>query len=79
VPLLVSRVLLDVVEIFPADDQGSVHLSRDNSSGEDTAADRDLAGERAFLVCLVGSLAVPSLETTNLGTSGRRRRPIGAG
>ena len=50
VSLLVPGVLLDVVEIFPADDESSVHLRRDNGSSEDSAADRDQASEGALLV-----------------------------
>jgi hypothetical protein len=51
VALLVTGVLGDEVEVFAADDDGSVHLGRDDGTGEDTATDRDLAGERALLVC----------------------------
>lgn len=51
VPLLVTVVLGDVVEVFTADDDGTVHLGRDNTASEDTATDRDLTGEGALLVC----------------------------
>ena len=51
VPLLVTVVLGDVVEVFAADDDGTVHLGRDNTAGEDTATDGDLTGEGALLVC----------------------------
>jgi len=50
VPLFVSGVLGDEVEVFSADDQGSVHFGRDDSAGEDTASDRHQTGEWAFLV-----------------------------
>lgn len=50
VPLLVTGVLGDVVEVLAADDDGSVHLGRDDGAGQDTAADGDLAGEGALLV-----------------------------
>jgi len=50
VSLLVSGVLGNEVEVFSANDQGSVHLGGNDSAGEDTASDGDLAGERAFLV-----------------------------
>lgn len=51
VALLVTGVLGDEVEVLAADDEGSVHLGGDDSSGEDTATDRDLADEWALLVC----------------------------
>jgi hypothetical protein len=51
VSLLVSGVLGDEVEIFSADDQGSVHLGGNDGAGEDTASDRNHASEGAFLVC----------------------------
>jgi len=41
VSFLISRVLGDVVEVFAADDQGTVHFGGDDSAGEDTATDRD--------------------------------------
>lgn len=50
VSLLVSVVLRDVVEVFAADDQCSVHLGRDNGAGEDAAANRDETSEGALLV-----------------------------
>ena len=49
--LLVTSVLGDEVEVLAADDDGSVHLGRDNGAGKDTATDRNLAGEGALLVC----------------------------
>lgn len=53
VSLLVTRVLGDVVKVLAADNQGAVHLGRDDGSGQDTATDGDKAGERALLVCVV--------------------------
>jgi len=50
--LLVSGIFGDEVKVFSADDQGSVHLGRDDGAGEDTASDGDHTGERAFLVCI---------------------------
>ena len=50
VAFLVTVVLGDEVEVFAADDDGSVHLGRDDGASEDTATDRDLAGEGALLV-----------------------------
>lgn len=55
VPLLVTVVLWDVVEVIPSDDDGTVHLGGDDSSGEDTATDGDETGEWALFVD-VGSL-----------------------
>lgn len=49
--LLVTRVLGNVVEVLAADDQGAVHLGRDNGASQDTATDGDEAGEGALLVC----------------------------
>lgn len=56
VSLLVAGVLGDEVEVFAADDDSAVHFCADDSAGEDTAADRDEAGEGAFLVCVVRML-----------------------
>ena len=47
---LVSRVFGDEVKVFAANDEGAVHLSGDDGTGENTAADGDFASERAFLV-----------------------------
>lgn len=49
--LLVTVVLGNEVEVFAADDNGSVHLGRDDGASQDTATDRDLASEGALLVC----------------------------
>ena len=38
VSLLVSGVLGNEVEVFSADDQGSVHLGGNDGAGEDTAS-----------------------------------------
>jgi hypothetical protein len=51
VSLLISGVLGNEVEVFSSDDQGTVHLSRDNGASQDAATDGDLAGEGALLVC----------------------------
>jgi len=50
VSLLISGVFGNEVEVLSADDQSSVHLGRDDASGEDTATDRDHTGEWALLV-----------------------------
>lgn len=57
VSLLISGVLGDEVEVFSADDERAVHLGGDNGAGQDTATDRDKAGERALLVCINRMLA----------------------
>lgn len=51
VALLVTGVLGDEVEVLAADDEGTVHLGRDDGTGQDTATDRDETGEGALLVC----------------------------
>ena len=51
VSLLVTGVLGNVVEVFAADDDGSVHLGGDDGAGQDTATDGDETSERALLVC----------------------------
>lgn len=50
VALLVSAVLGNEVEVFAADDEGSVHFGRDHGSGEDTPTNGDLAREGTLLV-----------------------------
>ena len=49
--LLISGVFGDKVEVFAADDKGSVHFSGDDGACEDTATDRNFTSERAFLIC----------------------------
>ena len=51
VALLVTVVLGDVVEVFTADDEGTVHLGGHNTAGQDTATDGDETDEGALLVC----------------------------
>lgn len=48
--LLISAVFGNEVEVFAADDEGSVHFGRDYGSCEDTPTDGDLAGEGTLLV-----------------------------
>lgn len=50
VSLFVTVVLLDVVQVFTADDDGALHLGAHDGTGEDTATDRDVSGEGALLV-----------------------------
>lgn len=54
VTFFIPRVFGDEVEVFAADDEGSVHFGGDDSAGEDTATDGDLAGEGAFLIYKIG-------------------------
>lgn len=56
VSLLVTVVLGDVVEVFTADDDGTVHLGGDNTAGQDTATDGDHTSEGALLVCLISAI-----------------------
>ena len=49
--LLISGVFGDEVEVFAANDKGSVHFGGDDGACKNTATDRDFASERAFLVC----------------------------
>ncbi len=53
VALLVTGVLGDEMEIFPANDEGTVHFGGDDCAGQDTATDGDETSERAFLVCVM--------------------------
>lgn len=50
VTLLVSCIFGNEVEVFSADDQGSVHLCGDDGASEDSASNRDHTGEWAFLI-----------------------------
>lgn len=53
VSLLESVVLLHVVQVVAADHDGALHLLLDHDALQDTASDRDHAGERALLVDVV--------------------------
>lgn len=50
VALLETVVLLDVVEVVTAEDNGALHLGGDDNTTEDAAADGDVTGEGALLV-----------------------------
>lgn len=50
VSLLVTVVLGDVVKVFTTDDDGTVHLGRDDGTGQNTTTDRNQSGEGALLV-----------------------------
>lgn len=74
--LLVSVVFWNIVQVVTSDDDGTVHLGRDNGTGQDLTSDRDVTNEWALLVNVVTSdgglwgletqtdLLVPSLGTT---------------
>jgi hypothetical protein len=47
---LTPRVLGHKVQVLTADDNGAVHLGRDDLAGEDASTDRDETRERALLV-----------------------------
>lgn len=51
VSLFVPGVFGHEVEVFAANDEGSVHFGRDNSAREDTPTDGDFTGEGTFLIC----------------------------
>lgn len=51
VALLVTGVLGNVVQVFAADDDGSVHLGGNDGAGQDTATDGNETSEGALLVC----------------------------
>ena len=65
---LVSRVFRDEVEVFAANDERAVHLSRDDCACEDTTSNRDLAGEGAFFVF--------NGQQATIKASGRCKLPI---
>lgn len=50
VAFLISRIFWDEVKVFAANDESAMHFGGDDGASEDTAADGDFAGERAFLV-----------------------------
>ena len=53
VTLLETTVLLDVVEVVPAYDDGALHLRGNNQSLQDLTTDGDVSGEGALLVDVV--------------------------
>jgi len=73
VSLLVSVVLLDVVQVVTANDDGAVHLGRDHGAAEDATTNAHVAGERALLVDVVagdGGLGRLEAETDVLVVAG---------
>jgi hypothetical protein len=51
--LLITLVLLNVMEVISADNDGSVHLGALDTATKDTAADGDVTGEGAFLIDVI--------------------------
>lgn len=53
VALLITLILLNVVKVVPAHDDGAVHLCALHLSAENTATNRNIANEGALLVNVV--------------------------
>ena len=47
------------MQVLAANDEGSVHLGRNDGAGEDTAANRDEASERTLLIYAKSSASCP--------------------
>lgn len=63
VALLVTTVLLDVLEVVTADDDGALHLGGDDETLDDAATDGHVASEGALLVnVLAGDGGLRDLE-----------------
>jgi hypothetical protein len=45
-----SVILLDVMEVISSNNDGSIHLARDNHTLQDLTSDRHIASERTLLV-----------------------------
>ena len=56
VTALVAVVLRHVVQVLPADDDGTGHLGRNDLAAEETATDRNETGPGALLVYFVSIL-----------------------
>lgn len=48
--LLITVVLLNIVEVFTSNDNGSFHFGADNVASQDTSTDGDVTGEWTLLV-----------------------------
>ena len=68
VALLVTVVLGDIVKVFTADDNGALHLGRNDNTSENTSTDGNFTSEGALLVDVVAfNGLLGSLETeTNI-------------
>ena len=53
VTLFETTVLLDVVQVIPSDNNGVLHLGRNNLSVEDASSDGNISGKGALLVDVV--------------------------
>jgi hypothetical protein len=73
VALLVTGVLGDKMQVLAADNDGTVHLGRDDGAGQDTATDRNVTSERALLVCMRPLIRAP-LQAPRLSSSRDRLR-----
>lgn len=62
VTLLKSVVLSDVMQVIPANDDGTLHLHLLHDTGKDASSDGHVAGKRALLVD-VGSLDGLNIES----------------
>lgn len=76
VALLVTGVLGDVVKVFSADDQSTVHLGGNDGAGKDTATDGDETGEGALLVCRIVSLQSSSFPINQPPNQSLPPRPV---
>ena len=74
--LLVSGVFWDEVKVFSADNESSVHLGRDNGSGQDTATDGDETSEWALLVYNTQMLAFLPPTIWRLGAASASTSPV---
>lgn len=61
-PLLVSLVLADVMEVISADDDGAIHLGRFDTAGKDASTDGDITSEWALVVNVVSCSRMKMVE-----------------
>ena len=50
VPLFVTAVLRDVVQVIPSDNDGTLHFGGDDHASQNSSADRNVTGEGTLLV-----------------------------
>lgn len=63
VSLFKSVVLLDIVQVVPPDDYGSLHLLAFHHTSQNAASDANIASERAFLVNICTFTSLRNLVT----------------
>lgn len=63
---LKTTVLLNEVEVVPANDDCAVHLGLENDSGEDVSSDRNVSGPWALLID-VGAINSLKAKTNDHG------------